>query len=49
MEWLENDTVLRYSTNITYTWDPEKSNGHPDSDIVTTINVPLFVSDGEGG
>lgn len=46
MEWMDNDTVLRYSTNITYTFDPSKSNGYPDSDLVTTINVPLFVSKG---
>ena len=44
MEWIENDTVLRYSTNITYTLDKDKSSGNPDTDIVTTINVPLFVS-----
>ncbi len=46
MHWLKNDTVLKYSTNITYSWDPTLSNGHPDNDIITTINVPLFVSQG---
>lgn len=47
LQWLEKDTVLRYDTNITYTWDPYKSRGNdPDRDIVTTINVPLIVSQG---
>ena len=44
LEWLEEDTKLRYSTAINYTWDPETSAGNPDKDMVVTINTPLIVS-----
>ena len=46
--WHDNGTVLEYKTSVVYSFDATKSNGHPDTDRVTTINMPLIVRRGRG-
>lgn len=44
LEWMLNDTVLQYKTNITFEFDPEMSGAglDPLTDVITTVNVPLI-------
>ena len=47
-KWEDDDTVLSYSLAINYTFDEELSTaGDPTQIKITTINVPLMVSQGD--
>lgn len=40
--WDQNDTQIRYYSNVSYTHD--QSSKDPNSENITTVNIPLIVS-----
>ena len=44
LTWNENQTVVHYALNITYTFEPNMSSGDPKKDKIYTLNIPLYVS-----
>ena len=44
LKWNNNDTIVNYHLNVTYTLEPTRSSGDPKKDKITTLNIPLYVS-----
>lgn len=43
LKWNNNDTIVNYHLNVTYTLEPTRSSGDPKKDKITTLNIPLYV------
>ena len=44
LTWNENETVVHYDLNVTYTFEPSMSSGDPKHDKIYTLNIPFYVS-----
>ena len=38
--------MVTYDLNVTYTFDASQSAGDPTTAVITTVNIPLYVSKG---
>ena len=43
LKWTDNETVVHYDLNTTYTLERDMSSGDPTKDTITTLNIPLYV------
>ena len=41
--------MVTYDLNVTYTFDASQSAGDPTTAVITTVNIPLYVSEGGRG
>ena len=46
--WNDNETIVNYDLNVTYSLEPNMSSGDPKKDKIITLNIPLYVSITDG-